>query len=77
MSEQTTKQPVPRLKTRYKEEIVPALVKEFNYSSVMQVPRVTKIAVNIGMGEALQNSKAAPAQNHRVAVIGKSLNDLV
>ncbi len=69
MSEQTTKQPVPRLKTRYKEEIVPALVKEFNYSSVMQVPRVTKIAVNIGMGEALQNSKAIEAAAGDLAII--------
>jgi len=69
MSEQTTKRPVPRLKTRYKEEIVPALVKEFNYRSVMQVPRVTKIAVNIGMGEALQNSKAIEAAAGDLAII--------
>ena len=69
MSEQTTKRPGPRLKARYKEEIVPALVKEFNYRSVMQVPRITKIAVNIGMGEALQNSKAIEAAAGDLAII--------
>jgi len=42
----------------YKTEISPALVKEFDYSNVMQVPRVTKIVVNIGLGEALDNAKA-------------------
>ena len=69
MSEQTTKRPGPRLKARYKDEIVPALVKEFNYRSVMQVPRITKIAVNIGMGEALQNSKAIEAAAGDLAII--------
>jgi len=42
----------------YKEDIVPALMKEFEYSSVMQVPKVTKIVVNVGLGEALDNAKA-------------------
>ena len=58
MSQQSVTQPVPRLKTRYNEELVPALMKEFSYKSVMQVPRLEKISVNIGLGEALQNSKA-------------------
>ncbi len=49
---------MPRLKDRYREEIVPAMVKEFNYSNVNQVPRVTKVVVNVGLGEALQNAKA-------------------
>ncbi len=53
-----TPAPLPRLKQRYREEVVPAMMKEFNYSNVMQVPRFTKISVNIGLGEALQNSKA-------------------
>ena len=60
---------VPRLKTRYQNEIVPALMKEFNYSNVMQVPRVTKISVNIGLGEALQNSKAVEAATGDLAII--------
>jgi large subunit ribosomal protein L5 len=54
---------------RYREEIVPALMKEFNYSSVMQAPRVQKIAVNIGMGEALQNSKALEAAAGDLAIV--------
>ncbi len=49
------------LKRRYREEVVPALLKEFDYSNPMQVPRVAKIVVNIGLGEALQNAKAMDA----------------
>lgn len=48
----------PRLKEKYRQEVVPALQKEFNYSNVMQVPKVHKVVINIGMGEALQNAKA-------------------
>ncbi|MCL4239456.1 MAG: 50S ribosomal protein L5 [Anaerolineae bacterium] len=47
-----------RLLERYRTEIVPALMEEFSYSSVMQVPRLTKLVVNIGVGEALDNAKA-------------------
>ncbi len=47
-----------RLQERYRTEIVPLLKEEFGYSSVMQVPRVTKLVVNIGVGEALDNAKA-------------------
>ena len=56
-----TSGPMPRMRQRYYEEIVPALIKEFSYKNVMQVPRLEKIAVNIGLGEALQNSKAIEA----------------
>jgi large subunit ribosomal protein L5 len=49
---------MPRLKDRYKEEVVPALCKEFSYSNVNQAPRLNKIVVNVGLGEALQNAKA-------------------
>jgi len=49
---------MPRLKDRYRDEIVPAMQKEFNYSNVNQVPQITKIVVNVGLGEALQNAKA-------------------
>lgn len=69
MSEHKETRPTPRLKTRYREEIVPALMKEFNYSSIMQAPRIEKIAVNIGMGEALQNSKALEAAAGDLAII--------
>ncbi len=48
----------PRLKEKYRQEVLPALQKEFNYSNVMQVPKVHKVVINIGMGEALHNAKA-------------------
>jgi large subunit ribosomal protein L5 len=49
------------LHRRYTDEVVPALRKEFGYDNVMQVPRLTKIVVNIGLGEALRDSKAIDA----------------
>lgn len=60
---------VPRLKTRYQEEIVSAMMTEFGYSNRMQVPRVEKIVVNIGLGEALQNSKAIEAATGDLGII--------
>ena len=49
---------VNRLQKKYREEIVPALVKEFGYTSVMQAPKMEKIVINLGVGDATQNSKA-------------------
>lgn len=49
------------LEERYKTEVVPALMKSLNLSNVMQVPRITKVVVNIGMGEALDNPKSLDA----------------
>lgn len=46
-----------RLKDYYKKEVVPALVKEFNYKNPMQVPKLDKIVINMGLGEAIQNVK--------------------
>ncbi len=48
---------IPRLKTRYREEILPALQAEFEIKNVMQVPGLTKIVVNMGVGEAARDSK--------------------
>ncbi|MEI6695358.1 MAG: 50S ribosomal protein L5 [Bacteroidota bacterium] len=48
---------IPRLKTKYNEEIVPALIKEFEYKSSMQVPRLVKIALNQGIGSAIADKK--------------------
>lgn len=45
------------LKVRYKQEIVPTLMKDFNYRNVMQAPRIQKVVVNIGAGDALENAK--------------------
>lgn len=47
----------PRLKQKYTEEIAPALMKKFGYKSVMQIPKLEKITVNVGCGEARDNSK--------------------
>jgi large subunit ribosomal protein L5 len=47
-----------RLKDKYREEVVPELMKEFGYDNVMQVPKLEKIVVNIGLGEAVANAKA-------------------
>ena len=58
-----------RLKTKYKEEIVPALQKDFNYTNPMQVPGVHKVVINIGMGEAIQNAKAMDAAVSDLATI--------
>jgi len=52
---------VPRLKERYQKEVGPTLMKEFGYHNVMQVPRIEKVVVNVGAGEALQNVKALDA----------------
>src|SRR3990172_8511070 len=59
----------PRLKERYGEEVAPALMKEFGYQNVMQVPRLQKIVVNIGLGEALQNPKALDSAASDIAAI--------
>ena len=50
-----------RLAERYKAEVVPALQKQFDYRNPMQVPRVSKVVLNIGLGEALSNAKAIDA----------------
>jgi large subunit ribosomal protein L5 len=61
--------PLPEL---YREEVVPALMKEFDYSSIMQVPKITKVVVNVGLGEALDNAKAIEfAVNDITAITGQ------
>jgi large subunit ribosomal protein L5 len=51
----------PRLRRQYQEQVVPELVREFRYTNAMQVPRIEKIVVNIGLGEAIQNGRAIDA----------------
>ncbi|MCC6163149.1 MAG: 50S ribosomal protein L5 [Acidobacteria bacterium] len=46
-----------RLKERYGSEVVPALQKEFGYANVMAIPKITKVVINLGLGEATQNAK--------------------
>ena len=57
MAETTQTTEIPRLKARYREEIVPALRTEFDIANIMQVPGLTKIVVNMGVGEAARDSK--------------------
>jgi large subunit ribosomal protein L5 len=47
----------PRLRDRYQQQVVPALMKEFSYKNVMQVPKLERVVLNVGMGEAIQNVK--------------------
>ncbi len=57
------------LKERYKKEIVPALLKRFKYKNVMKVPRLGKIVINMGLGEAIQNIKILDASMRELAEI--------
>ena len=59
----------PRLKERYKAEIMQELQKEFKYGNVMQVPRVEKVTVNIGLGEARENARAVETATADIATI--------
>ncbi|MGN6244654.1 MAG: 50S ribosomal protein L5 [Motilibacteraceae bacterium] len=59
----------PRLKTRYREEILPALREQFGYDNVMQVPGLTKIVVNMGVGEAARDSKLIEGATKDLAAI--------
>ncbi len=60
---------VPRLKQRYREIVVPALMKEFGYRNPMVVPRLEKITINMGLGEAIQNPKALDRAVEELAMI--------
>ena len=59
----------PRLQRHYTEAAVPALVKEFRYRNAMQVPRLEKVVVNIGLGEAIQNGRAIDAASADIRTI--------
>ena len=59
----------PRLKAQYREEIVPALVQHFGYANVMQAPKVEKVILNIGLGEALTNARAVEAATQDLEAI--------
>jgi len=61
-----------RLKERYQKEVAPIMVTEYGYKNVMQVPRLEKIVVNIGLGEAIQNPRALEAaESDLAAIIGQ------
>lgn len=58
-----------RLKDRYKNEVLPTLMREAGYSNPMAVPRIEKVVVNVGLGEATQNARAIDAASHDIAAI--------
>lgn len=58
-----------QLKEKYKKEVVPQMMESFGYKNIMEVPRLEKIALNIGMGEAIQNAKALEAAEGDLAAI--------
>jgi len=60
---------IPRLKERYREEAVPKLMAEFGYGNVHEVPRLEKIVVNIGLGEAIANARALDAATNDLSII--------
>ena len=59
----------PRMHQRYLNDIVPALVRDFNYQNPMQVPRLSKVTVNVGVGESISNNKALDAAVRDVTII--------
>ncbi|MEA2015374.1 MAG: 50S ribosomal protein L5 [Actinomycetota bacterium] len=59
----------PRLKEKYKKEIVPKMLKEHKFENIMEVPRVEKICVNMGVGSATQNSKELESASNDLAMI--------
>ena len=60
---------MPNLKAKYREEVAPALMQKFNYKSTMQIPRIEKIVVNVGCGEARDNAKVLDAVVRDLGVI--------
>lgn len=58
-----------RLQDKYQNEVVPAMMKEFNYKSVMEVPAIEKVVINIGVGDAIQNSKLLDEAVEELAAI--------
>ncbi len=60
---------IPRLKERYLKEVVPAMLKEFSYKNAMEVPKVQRVVLNVGLGEAIQNIKLLDAVQKELSVI--------
>lgn len=60
---------IPNLKAKYRDEIIPALTKEFSYHSVMQVPKLEKIVINQGVGQAVSDKKMADTAQEELTII--------
>src|SRR5512135_3773816 len=59
----------PRLKEKYKKDIIPAMMKEFSYKNIMQAPKIQKVVLNVGLGEAITNIKLLDAAQKELAMI--------
>ncbi len=59
----------PRLKLKYRQEVIPALMKKFKYKNIMQVPKIERILLNVGVGEATHNSKELDAAMKELSII--------
>ena len=59
----------PRLLNLYREKVIEELVKEFEYSNIMMVPKVTKVVINVGLGEALTNARALESATNDITII--------
>jgi large subunit ribosomal protein L5 len=60
---------MPRLRDNYTQEIVPAMMKKFNYSNIMQVPKLVKVVINMGMGDIKDNPKALDSALDELTII--------
>jgi large subunit ribosomal protein L5 len=60
---------LPRLKERYIKKVIPAMVKEFLYKNIMEVPKVEEVVLNVGLGEAIQNIKLLDAAQKELSLI--------
>lgn len=60
---------IPRLKEKYLAEVVPNMMKEFSYKNIMEVPRMEKIVLNVGLGEAIQNIKLLDAAQKELSLV--------
>ena len=67
--EQPQSRPLPRMQIKYREEVAPALIQEFEYTTPMQVPALSKIVLNMGLGEALENNKAIESATRDLTLI--------
>lgn len=59
----------PRLREKYQQQIIPAMMKEFSYGNIMQVPKIQKVVLNVGLGEAIQNIKLLEAAQKELGMI--------
>jgi large subunit ribosomal protein L5 len=59
----------PRLRERYRDHVVPELMKEFSYKNIMEVPKLVKVVLNVGLGEAIQNIKLLDAAQKELSMV--------